>query len=190
MTDTPFHILVVCTANICRSVMAETMLRAIAEERELPLTVSSCGMLFDGEPASERVLAVLDERELDAHEHRSRKFTPAMMDDVDLAVTMERGHARELALQLEGASPRIHTLGAIVPWLEEARLEEARLATAQPRDRVAAFAEGRRPSDLLGSGREEIADPHGRSKRVHRKTADRLDDLTKRLVDGLFGPAE
>ena len=136
MTSDPFRILVVCTANICRSVMAETMVRAVVEERALAVEVSSCGMLFDGEPASDRVIAVLGERELDASAHRSRKFSPAMINGVDLAVTMERAHARELALQLEGASPRIHTLGSIVAWLDEHPSEGE-----GPRDRVAAFAQ-------------------------------------------------
>lgn len=163
--------------------MAETFARAIVEERGLAVEVSSCGVLFDGEPASDKVIAVLGERELDATAHRSRKFTPSMIEGIDLAVTMERGHARKLALQLDGASPRIHTLGSITDWLDEHPSQGE-----DPRDRVTAFAKERRPSDLLGSGNDEVPDPHGRSKRVHRKTADRLDAMTARLIDGLFGP--
>lgn len=178
----PFRLLVVCTANICRSVMAERVLRREVGARGLDVEVSSCGILFDGEPASDTVIAVLGERGIDARDHASRRFQPEMLRDVDLVVTMERMHARELAVTLEGASPRIHTLGSIVAWLGEQEPDGR-----SPSELVAAFAAERRSSDLLGSGTDEVEDPHGRSKRIHRKTADRLERLTAGLLDGLFG---
>lgn len=179
----PYRILVVCTANICRSVMAERFLRRDGEARGLDhVEISSCGFRFDDQPASEMVLAVLGERELDASDHRSRKFSPEVLANADLVVAMERSHVRDLAVAVEGASPRIHTLGAVVEWLRT----EVPVA-GSPADRVAAFAEGRRSADVLGSGPDEIEDPHGRSKRVHRKSADRIEDLCSGLLDGLFG---
>lgn len=180
----PFRLLVVCTANICRSVIAERMLGAEIAARGLAADVESCGLLFDGEPASAAVLAVLDEHGLDARDHRSRRFTPELLDGVDLVVTMERNHARELALSVAGASPRIHTLGALVRWLATHDRDER-----TPAELVAAAAADRRSSDLLGSGSDEVDDPHGRSKRVHRRTAERLAELTSGLLDGLFGAA-
>lgn len=180
----PFRLLVVCTANICRSVMAERMLRDAVDQRGLDVQVTSCGLLFDDEPASDTVIAVLDERGIDARDHRSRKFTPALLADIDLVVTMERMHARELAVALDGASPRIHTLGSIVEWLERQDSDGP-----SPSELVADFAAERKSSDLLGGGSDEVDDPHGRSKRVHRRTAERLDVLTQSLLDGLFGSA-
>lgn len=177
----PFRILVVCTANICRSVMAERMLRREVAQRGLPVEVSSCGILFDGEPASDTVIAVLDERGLDARDHSSRRFAPELLESVDLAVTMERRHARELALAVDGASTRIHTLGSIVPWLAAQSFGDE-----PPGVRVERFAAQRRSSDLLGGGADEVDDPHGRSKRHHRRAADRLEELTAGLLDGLF----
>ncbi|MEM7142663.1 MAG: hypothetical protein AAF548_16695 [Actinomycetota bacterium] len=180
----PFRILVVCTANICRSVMAEQMLGRESARRGLDVAVSSCGLLFDGEPASDTVIDVLEEFGIDASRHRSRRFDPAMLDDVDLVVTMERMHARELSVTREGSSPRIHTLGAMADWLD-ANADPAR----SPAATVAACAAQRSASDLLGAGSDEVEDPHGRSRRLHRKTAERLDGLTAALLDGLFAQA-
>lgn len=185
----PFRILVVCTANICRSVMAERMLRREVEARGLDIEISSCGLMFDGAPASDTVLAVLSERGLDAHDHRSRKFTPALLDGVDLVVTMERRHARELAVAVEGMSPRIHTLGALVEWLSSPAAAGSggdNAAESTPAAQIAACAAKRPSSALLGGGPDEVEDPHGRSKRVHRKTADQIDDLCRRMLAGLF----
>jgi protein-tyrosine phosphatase len=176
--------MVVCTANICRSVMAEQFLRRDAAARGIALELSSCGVLFDDEPASDTVIDVLKERGLDATDHRSRKFVPEMLNDLDLVVTMERMHARELTVTLDGASSRVHTLGGFVGWLADSAGER----TGSPIDRLAAYADGRRASDLLGAGADEVDDPHGRSKRIHRKTADRLELLSSGLLDGLYGP--
>ena len=185
MVSAPFRIMVVCTANICRSVMAEYFLRRAIEARGLTdIEVSSCGLMYDDEPASDAVLAILAERGIDASAHRSRKFTPELLDGADLVVAMERRHARELAVAAEGASSRVHTLGALVDWLAE---HEAPADT--PAERVARFAAQRRSSDLLGSGADEVPDPHGRSKRVHRKSADRIEALCDALLDGLYGPS-
>lgn len=184
--DDPYRILVVCTANICRSVMAERFLRRAIGARGLRgATVGSCGLLFDDEPASDTVVAVLDELGIDARDHRSRSCTPEILADADLVVTMERRHARELAVSLDGASARIHTLGALAEGL--AGLEDA---SGPPAERVARVMADREASALLGSGRDEIADPHGRSARVHRKTAARLDELANTLLDGLYGPLD
>ena len=182
--STPFRILTVCTANICRSVMAERFLRREIETRGLPrVSVGSCGVLFDDEPASATVLAVLSERDIDASDHRSRRFTAELLVAADLVVTMERRHARELAVAIEGASSRVHTLGALVAWLGST--EDL---SGSPADRVARFSRERDPSDLLGSGPDEVEDPHGRSKRVHRKAADRIETLAVGLLDGLYRP--
>lgn len=182
----PFRILVVCTANICRSLMAERFLRREIEARGLTeVRVESCGTLFDGEPATDTVLSVLADVGIDASGHRSRKFTPELLAEADLVVTMERRHARELTVALDGVSPRIHTLGALVAWLAQADD-----LTGSPEQRVARFADERGASAMLGSGADEVADPHGRSKRVHRKAAERIDALCIGLINGLYGPAE
>jgi len=55
---------------------------------------------------------------------------------------------------------------------------------------VARFARERDASDLLGSGPDEVEDPHGRSKRVHRKAADRIEALAIGLLDGLYRPVD
>lgn len=179
-----FTILVVCTANVCRSVIAAAILRREAADRGLPLDVRSCGLLFDGEPASGVVVALLGERGIDVSDHRSRKFGPEMIDGVDLVVTMERRHLRELAILLGGPSPRLHTLGALASGLSGGIVgSEVR---NDPVARVAAVAAARPPSQLAGNGPDEVDDPHGRSRRVHRKAIEHIEGLCRDLLDGLF----
>jgi len=170
----PLRILVVCTANICRSPMAAAMLAAASVDRGVALTVSSAGFLFEGNPASDTATKVMRERGLDLAPHRSRIVTRQLLDDADLVLTMERRHARDLVLKC-GNEEKVHTLkafGALVFELTAAEHEPS-IAGVRPLLRAAAIA--RSGPAFLGDGRvDEIADPHGRSARVHRKTADEI----------------
>ncbi len=176
----PFRILVVCTANVCRSPTAAHFIAAAAADAGVAAEIGSSGFLFDGNPASAEVLTVMAERDADLSGHRSRITTEEMVGGADLVVAMERRHARDLTLLAPGASRRIHTLGGVVEALE--RLSP----TGEPGSRLALITEGRLATDLLGEGDDEVADPYGRSRRVNRQTADRLDDLSRRLISGLF----
>ncbi|MEO0491888.1 MAG: hypothetical protein AAF081_00580 [Actinomycetota bacterium] len=179
----PLRVLVVCTANICRSPAAEALLRTGAIEQGLDVEVSSSGFLFDGEPASPMMVTVMGERGIDLADHRSRVTTASMVDEADLVVTMERRHGRDLAaacgprgiFTLKGA---VAALGAVDPVI------------ADPHERLAAADDAREHGDLLGDGPDEIADPYGRSARVNRKTADELRDLTSELLKSLYPTVE
>ena len=164
--------------------MAEHLLRHHATQRALPLEVSSCGLLRDGEAASKTVVEVMVERGIDVRGHRSRRFRPELADDVDLVVTMERFQAREVAVHSEGASERTHTLGGAAGWFRDAPAPAGPVA---PSARLAALFAARSPVELMGVGPDEVADPHGRSRRVHRDAADRIEDLCVGLLDGLYG---
>jgi low molecular weight protein-tyrosine phosphatase len=164
--------------------MAECMVRREIERLGLDVEVSSCGLLFEGRPASDTVMAVLEDRGLEARGHRSRRFVPEMLADADLVVTMERMHARELAMTTDDAVGKIHTLGGLVAWLGS---PDGQRIAGSAAERVAGCAVARQASDLTGNGVDEVEDPHGRSKRLHRRTADRIDELSRGLVDGLFG---
>lgn len=189
MESEPLRVLVICTANICRSPMAEFMLRHLAGLRDLPMLVESAGFLYDGEPASPRVVEVMKERGIDVGAHRSRTLNPSQLGDADLIVTMERRHGRDAVAVAPAAIARIHTFGRLVKALGQpglARATSPRAADAA-RGLLAAVGDGRDAAELLGVGDDEIADPFGRSLRIHRATANRLDELCSALIDALFG---
>lgn len=177
--DRPLRVLVVCTANICRSPAAVAYLRAHAAERGVEVEASSAGFLYDGEPASETMAKVMGERGFDLSEHRSRIIDCELVEATDLVVTMERRQAREVASR---CGPRgVFTLKGLVTGLHA--LSDAPL---DPLDRLDAVDANRLAGDLLGGGDDEIPDPFGKSTRVNRRTADELRDLAATLLDGLF----
>ncbi len=96
---------------------------------------------------------------------------------------MERSHARELVLAHPDAAPRIHTVGGFAAAL--GHLEPSPERGDDPRSIIDRVAAGRVRSDLLGTGPDEIDDPHGRHRRFNRDTADRLERLGVVILEGL-----
>ncbi|WP_426980271.1 low molecular weight protein-tyrosine-phosphatase [Herbiconiux sp. P16] len=95
-----FRISMVCTGNICRSPMAEIVLRDLVEKAGLGdrVLVSSAGTgeWHVGEHADPRTIAALESHGFDGSTHRARQFDPSWFDSLDLVVALDRSHERVL----------------------------------------------------------------------------------------------
>jgi protein-tyrosine-phosphatase len=105
------RVVLVCTGNICRSPLAEALLRAALKERGVgDVDVSSAGTgAWDGAPASEGAYLVGLERGLDLSGHRARLLTREVVEQADLILTMARHHRARV--QELGGEGRVHVLG-------------------------------------------------------------------------------
>jgi protein-tyrosine-phosphatase len=105
------RVLLVCTGNICRSPLAEAMLRRELERRGADgIEVRSAGTgAWDGAPASEGAYLVALEHGLDLSGHQARLLTRDVVKESDLILTMSR-HQRSRADDL-GADGRALLLG-------------------------------------------------------------------------------
>lgn len=95
-----YRVTFVCTGNICRSPMAETVLRRRAEQEGLgdvlDVRSSGTGDWHVGQPADRRAVAALAARGYDASGHRARQVTESDLDEHDLVVALDRGHLAAL----------------------------------------------------------------------------------------------
>ena len=99
MTESSSHsglyLVFVCTGNICRSPMAEIIVRDEMEDDMLDLlaTVDSCGLggWHVGQGADERAVAELRRAGHDGASHSASKFGEEHMD-ADLFIAMDSGH--------------------------------------------------------------------------------------------------
>lgn len=88
------RVLFVCTGNICRSPMAEALLRHRLDERGVEgYEVRSAGTgAWDGASASEGAYLVALENELDISEHSATLLTKEIVESMDIIFTMARHH--------------------------------------------------------------------------------------------------
>ncbi len=103
-----YRVCFVCTGNICRSPMAESVFRARVAEAGLAdlVAVDSAGTggWHEGEPADPRTISVLEENGYDS-EHTARQFLPSWFARLDLVIALDAGHLRA------PAPPRAHRGG-------------------------------------------------------------------------------
>lgn len=110
------HILVVCTANICRSPVGEALLRAQLQKSGLvDWTVSSAGTWATvGNAASHFSVILLAEHGMDIQAHRSQPVTGPLLAQCDLVLCMETAHQKELRKAFPAHRDKIYTLRQMV----------------------------------------------------------------------------
>ena len=95
-----FRICMVCTGNICRSPMAEIVLRDLVQKAGLghrvSVTSAGTGDWHVGEQADPRTIDALADRGYDASLHRAKQFDSSSFDELDLIVALDRTHERAI----------------------------------------------------------------------------------------------
>lgn len=97
----PHHLLMVCTANICRSPMAEGLARAYALERGRSVEVRSAGTMTErlglaGRAADKKAVAVCAEVDIDISRHAATPVSEELVAWADYVLVMELRHAADL----------------------------------------------------------------------------------------------
>ena len=172
--------LFVCTGNVCRSPMAEYLLRAAAGSA---LSVSSAGMqaLVD-EPMDPPSAAVLAELSVDASAHRARQFDLDMANRNDLVLTAERGHRDRILTEAPALYRRVFTMNEFV------RLARP-IAGATCAEVVAAAARNRGVAEVVDVAADDITDPFRGTLAQARAVADQVRVVVRGLVATLVPAA-
>ena len=91
-------ILCVCLGNICRSPIAEALLRKIATENGLHWTIRSAGTnrYHKGDPADARTIAACAAQGVDIESHVATRLTSSDFDKYDIIFTMAEDVTEEM----------------------------------------------------------------------------------------------
>jgi protein-tyrosine phosphatase len=180
------RVLVVCTGNVCRSPIAEGLLRAAFAERmgpDAPEVTSAGTMGWTGSGADPSSIRAAAERGVDISSHRAREVSEEDVARADVVVAMAPEHARAFT---DEAGSRTFTLKELVRLLEALPETEGASLGRLP-ERIAEADRLRRGGFEGDPWDEGIDDPLGMPLDRFRAVAAELDAWCSRLADGLVG---
>ena len=181
-------IVVLCTANVCRSPMAAALLAQRLAALGVTVLVRSAGMISSGEPPHPEVISVMASYGIEIASHRSRIVCAADLASASLVLAMTRDNLRYAVITEPGAWPRAFTLKELVRRGEQIGPR----SPAEPLSRwLARVHAGRERTSLLGySVDDDVADPAGGPFRTYADTAGLLDQLVTSLAELGWAHAE
>ena len=185
----PYTVMTVCTGNICRSPMAEIILRAEFESRgigEDRVRVLSSGVSDEeyGHPIDPRAVRVLraDGYEIPTH-HFAHRVTREEIEETDLFLPMTASHMRALLRQLPSSKrAEVHMYRSFDPNLPKpaaGREDSSDLVDPGYGGPSARFRRSRRTSSIGWNGR---SDDGMRPAAGARRHATRCDETRRTLA--------
>lgn len=91
-------ILMVCLGNICRSPLAEGIMRHLVDEKQLGWEIASAGTgdWHVNQPADKRSIAVAKDFGYDISKQRASHFNQRMFDEFDHILVMDQNNLRDV----------------------------------------------------------------------------------------------
>lgn len=189
-----FEVLTVCTGNICRSPLAEQLLRLHLTPEKA--TVSSAGTRgLNSAPMTPEALALADQLGVptsDSSTHRSRFLTEQHLTTPDLIVTMTREHRRMVAELAPSRMRSTFTAREFARLAADVTDDQIRDAAAEApvqtpggRVRAAATLIASRRGMVLPPDKPEdddVIDPFGRSWQTYELSATQLTPALDEVV--------
>lgn len=115
----PGHILILCTGNVCRSPMAEGLLRHALQGQPEPLKslkVISAGVSTrDGMPVSENSVVALKKTGIDIAKHCSQPVTQEMLDNALAVFGMTESHRTIIQLKAQPVPKHLYLFREFLP---------------------------------------------------------------------------
>lgn len=155
--------------------MAQVFLQHIADQRGLPLSLESAGLLPAGRAPTPEAVAVMRTRGFDTSRHRSRGLRVALTQPPDLVIGLAGEHVEEVLERRPELASRTFTLRELV------RL--ALQAGARRGDEELDGYLGRLDAQRGGAGADDdIADPIGQSLSVYEACAAEIEGLVEQAA--------
>lgn len=182
-----FRILIVCTANIVRSPMAEVIAKAMLRSSSCPILVTSAGThARSGHPMAPHALAALENLGLDGSGHHARPLDNALVKDADLILTMETGHRGSAVTMEPSAMHKTFTLQEFAHLSEGRKIRH--LSDTVGRAHAVVRTVARRRGAPIRRHPIEIADPYGEPPEEYERCARVIGGSLSRVLGELLGP--
>lgn len=100
--------MIVCIGNICRSPMAEVLLKH--KQPQLNVFSSGLGALV-GKPADPKSIALMSEKMIDLDKHCAQQINTVLVSASDLILTMEQKHVDAIQSKYPESRGKVHLIG-------------------------------------------------------------------------------
>lgn len=176
----PFTVLTVCTGNICRSPLAEMLLRKVLAG--LDVRVHSAGTeALVGRPMPEQNQIIASELGVtDEDRHHARQLEPELIRESDLVLALTREHRRAVVEMLPRATRHVFTLREFGRLAEAIDTNELLFDDTQSAsERLCAVVDlvaqlrGTVPP-LENPGEDDVVDPYRQNDEVYARSAQEI----------------
>lgn len=175
----PPTILFLCTANRCRSPLAQQLLHRALHEAGVVALVTSAGLMQGGLPTPRTGVRVAAANGLNLTKHHSVRVTPRLVQVSDVVLTMNRQHAREIVSLCPDSWPRVYPLKQFTELLQYTELPRRMYF----RDAAVLVGEGRKKNAILGNpDYDSVEDPIGQPPAAWQRVLDELHQEISQIV--------
>lgn len=104
-------IMFICTGNICRSAMAEGILKKFAHDKKINVEVYSCGIYAeDGEYATYNAIEAAKCYDVDISNHRATHISNSKIQEMDIILCATTSHKNMVRAMYPELANKVYTM--------------------------------------------------------------------------------
>lgn len=104
-------VMFICTGNICRSAMAEGLLKKIVKDNNSDIETYSCGIYAeDGDYATYNAIEVAKYYDVDISKHRATNIKNSKIDEMDLILCATNSHKNMVISMYPNLTTKVYTM--------------------------------------------------------------------------------
>ena len=104
-------IMFICTGNICRSAMAEGMMKKLAKDNNLDLDICSCGIYAeDGDYATYNAIEAAKYYDVNIESHRATNIRRSRIKEMDIILCATESHKQSVLHMYPELKEKVFTM--------------------------------------------------------------------------------
>lgn len=104
-------IMFICTGNICRSAMADGMMKKLIKENNIDAEVYSCGVYAEtGDYATYNAVETAKEYDVDISSHRATNIRESKIEEMDLILCATLSHKQSVLCLYPELKGKVYTM--------------------------------------------------------------------------------
>ena len=184
----PFHILAICTGNVCRSPAVEALLRAALGDHPDVSMASAGTAALVGQAITGPMAALLVAAGADPAGFRAQAITRQLVTDADLVLALTRAHRAEVVAMVPRALRRAFTLREFARLAAD--VDPDLLPAGSPGERLAALVPltaARRGLAPVAGAEDDVVDPYRGSAARYQSSLDQLRPAVEAIAAVALG---